>query len=251
MSARNRSRGTTETRDEARSSASQESSLLHSERLKQLYAALLRCRISGKLRPGREAILAATSLELGPEDHLLPQQAGALVKKLTGSLRASGDEIQDESLSDITALTLATGMAMGLKEAQRSEIVVAVAHENAMGDAEYEPLLAFASRSRLPIIYVLELTAGTPRPKIRKPSLPIIIVEGSDTVAILRVIQECARRARQGHGPALIQCTRPSADALKFLEDYLRKRALWSPEWGQKTEAETRSAERKSKKKQE
>jgi TPP-dependent pyruvate/acetoin dehydrogenase alpha subunit len=80
--------------------------------------------------------------------------------------------------------------------------------------------------------------------------LPIIIVEGSDSVAILRVIQECARRARQGHGPALIQCTRPSADPLEFLEEYLRKRNLWSDVWLERLEVEIRQASDKLKKTQ-
>lgn len=250
MSARIRSQGTTETTGEAHSAASQESSLLHSERLKQLYAALLRCRTAGTLGAGREAILAAASLELGPDDHLLPQQAGALIARLQDSLRASADEIRDESLNDITALTLATGMALGLKKAQRPGIVVAVAREKAEADPEYGSLLAFASRNKVPSIYILEFTGSLRiRRKPLKPPLPIIIAEGSDTVAILRVIQECARRARQGHGPALIQCTQPSADPLDFLEEYLRKRNLWSDGWLQELATEIRQAQRKPKKK--
>jgi hypothetical protein len=209
--------------------------------LKQLYAALLRCRISRRLSAGREAILAAASLELAAEDHLLPQQAGALVARLKDSLRASADEIKNESLNDITALTLATGMALGFKKAKLPGIVVAVADEIAEADPEHAPLLAFASKNKLPVIYVLESTRSQRiRRKIRKPSLPIIIVEGSDAVAILRVIQESARRARQGHGPALIQCTRPSADPLEFLEEYLRKRNLWSADWLRELETTVR-----------
>jgi hypothetical protein len=237
--------------DETRPVVSQESSLLHSKRLKQLYAALLRCRISGRLSSAREAILAAASLELGPDDHLLPQQAGALVATLKDSLRASADEIKNESLNDVTALTLATGMALGLKKAQRPGIVLAVARENAEADPQYTPVLVFASRNKLPIICILESTGSQRTPhKIRKPPLPIIIVEGSDSVAILRVIQECARRARQGHGPALIQCTRPSADPLEFLEEYLRKRNLWSDVWLERLEVEIRQASDKLKKTQ-
>lgn len=250
MSTRSRSLRTTGTADGTHATASQQSSLLHSERLKQLYAALLRCRTAGTLGAGREAILAAASLELGPDDHLLPQKAGAVVARLQDSLSACADEIKDKSLSDITALALATGMALGLKKGQRPGLVVAVARENAEADLEYAPLLAFASGNNLPVIYILESTSSQrPRRKARKPPLPAIIAEGSDTVAILRVIQECARRGRQGHGPALIQCTQPSADPLDFLEEYLRKRNLWSDGWLQELATEIRQAQRKPKKK--
>ncbi|HKW75549.1 MAG TPA: thiamine pyrophosphate-dependent enzyme [Terriglobales bacterium] len=238
MTARDRGRRTTQT-------------ILHSERLQQLYTALLRCRISAKISPGREAILAAVSLELGTDDYLLPQRAGSIVTRLKGSAVASSGKISDESLNDLTQLTLATGMAQGLKGGARPGLVTALASGSAAAGREFTPLLAFASRSKLPIIYMLETVAPqrTQR-KVGKPPLPVIIVEGSDPVAILRVLQECARRARQGHGPALIQCKRPTADPLKFLEEYLRERNLWANEWRRKLETNIRLDSRKLRKKQ-
>jgi TPP-dependent pyruvate/acetoin dehydrogenase alpha subunit len=190
------------------------------------------------------------SLELGSDDYLLPQRAGALVARLKDSATASGNESGgNQSLRDISELTLATGMALGLRTAQRTGMVVTLARGSAEADREFSRLLAFASGSKLPVIYVLESAlALQTRSKTAKPPLPVIIVDGSDTVAILRVIQECSRRARQGHGPALIRCTRTTTDPLKFMREYLRNRNLWSEEWQRKIEAEIRSA-RKSKKK--
>ncbi|HEY5030273.1 MAG TPA: thiamine pyrophosphate-dependent enzyme, partial [Candidatus Angelobacter sp.] len=71
-----------------------------------------------------------------------------------------------------------------------------------------------------------------------------------------RVAQEAIRRAREGHGPAVIECltSRSSApskndaeqgsarftapDPLTFMEQYLRRRDLWSDEWSQSIVAE-------------
>jgi TPP-dependent pyruvate/acetoin dehydrogenase alpha subunit len=61
------------------------------------------------------------------------------------------------------------------------------------------------------------------------------------------VAQEAIRRAREGHGPAVIECmtARSNAtektsersaqylaqDPISFMEQYLRRRDLWSDEW--------------------
>jgi TPP-dependent pyruvate/acetoin dehydrogenase alpha subunit len=76
-------------------------------------------------------------------------------------------------------------------------------------------------------------------------------VDGCDVVGVFRVAQEAIRRAREGHGPAVIECltTRNSTatigkserassqylahDPLLFMEQYLRRRNLWSDEWSQ------------------
>jgi TPP-dependent pyruvate/acetoin dehydrogenase alpha subunit len=84
-------------------------------------------------------------------------------------------------------------------------------------------------------------------------TIPKLIVDGTDAVAVYRVAQEAIRRARQGHGPALIECkTRRwvghsdigpapsvadgnheprSSDPLLSMEAYLKQRGLWSDAW--------------------
>lgn len=242
MTARGRVRAKLDATNQGQSPPPPKSSLLHADRLRQLYAALLRCRISGKMSRGREAMVAAATLELGPDDHLLPRHAC----ELAGRIKNSGIG-NDESLSDTSRLILAAGVALGLKMTRRPGIVMALAKDSEM-DGGFRHVLAFAAQSKLPNIYLLE-SAEAKSMKVNQPSrVPVILVEGSDAVAILRVIQECARRARQGHGPALIRCSRPTSDPLKFMEDYLRKRSLWSEEWLRKLEAEMRARTRKEKK---
>ncbi len=71
-------------------------------------------------------------------------------------------------------------------------------------------------------------------------------------VAVFRVAQEAIRRAREGHGPALIECMtarssgtekdsggkkpaqHTAQDPLPFMEKYLRRRDLWSSEWSRR-----------------
>jgi len=70
--------------------------------------------------------------------------------------------------------------------------------------------------------------------------LPTIPVDDSDAVAVYRVVYESIDKARRGAGPTLIQCMRHEslstrghhkderADPLVYMEQYLRKRNLWS-----------------------
>ena len=78
---------------------------------------------------------------------------------------------------------------------------------------------------------------------------PRIPVDGCDVVGVFRVAQEAIRRAREGHGPAVIECltarsstknesARSSTqylaqDPISFMEQYLRRRDLWLDEWPQ------------------
>jgi TPP-dependent pyruvate/acetoin dehydrogenase alpha subunit len=67
-------------------------------------------------------------------------------------------------------------------------------------------------------------------------------------VGVFRVAQEAIRRAREGHGPAVIECMtsrkndaarsadsknaqHTAEDPLPFMEKYLKRRDLWSEEW--------------------
>jgi TPP-dependent pyruvate/acetoin dehydrogenase alpha subunit len=79
---------------------------------------------------------------------------------------------------------------------------------------------------------------------------PRITVDGADAVAVFRVMQEAIRRAREGHGPALIECMvsqrnitetgggsaalHTAQDPLEFMEKYLKRRKLWSAGWSRK-----------------
>ena len=125
-------------------------------------------------------------------------------------------------------LAVATGIALALKERKARNIAVLLARELGPGAKGYDELLRFAAGRKLPVIYLLQTATGSEHLRIQaqKCGLPGITVDGSDAVAMLRVVQECTRRAREGHGPSLI-AYRLSADPLALMEAYLRKRSLW------------------------
>jgi pyruvate dehydrogenase E1 component alpha subunit len=117
--------------------------------------------------------------------------------------------------------------------------------------------MAVAATQKLPLVCLVESSLDSP---LQLPNqvasgpyigadptfYPRIPVDGCDVVAVFRVAQEAIRRAREGHGPAVIECltarsgahdesARSSAqylaqDPVSFMEQYLRRRGLWSDE---------------------
>jgi TPP-dependent pyruvate/acetoin dehydrogenase alpha subunit len=122
--------------------------------------------------------------------------------------------------------------------------------------------MAMAATQKLPLVCLVESSLDSrlelPNQVASGPYIgadptfyPRIPVDGCDVVGVFRVAQEAIRRAREGHGPAVIECLtarssmagqneseRTSAqhlaqDPLTFMEQYLRRRDLWSDEWSQ------------------
>jgi TPP-dependent pyruvate/acetoin dehydrogenase alpha subunit len=98
-------------------------------------------------------------------------------------------------------------------------------------------LLPDAGAQKLPIVFVTPGPMEDANRAAFKDALPVIAVDRDDAIAIDRVCQEATRRARQGHGPALIECVTCAAadgssrDPISFLEDYMKQRRVWSDEW--------------------
>jgi TPP-dependent pyruvate/acetoin dehydrogenase alpha subunit len=71
-------------------------------------------------------------------------------------------------------------------------------------------------------------------------------------VALYRVVTECARHARQGNGPSLIDCVRFSAareaDAIEKMEEYLGRKSIVPAESVQQIEAALGKAVRRARK---
>jgi pyruvate dehydrogenase E1 component alpha subunit len=130
------------------------------------------------------------------------------------------------------------------------------------GSLIFEPdAMARAASLKLPMVCLVESSfesrleshgrqASGPYVGADSAFYPMIPVDGCDVVAVFRVTQEAIRRAREGHGPAVIECitARGSAstilsagkgqherhmaqDPLAFMEKYLRRKDLWSDQW--------------------
>jgi pyruvate dehydrogenase E1 component alpha subunit len=120
--------------------------------------------------------------------------------------------------------------------------------------------MAMAATQKLPLICLVESgfdsrlelpnqIASGPYVGADATFYPRIPVDGADAVAVFRVTQEAIRRAREGHGPAVIECLTSRSigqategnspahctaqDPLTFMEQYLRRRDFWSDQWSQ------------------
>ena|ERR1700682_449700 len=228
--------------------------LLNSRRLKQLYSSMLKCRMVQKQARGvsrafgQEATEVGATLDLLRDDFIAPSgrefvfrfMRGESLQSVFARLRATeiGSPSCILSLAGPVAerLSLATGTALACRWQKQSKVVVAFASEDAPSEIFPHHTLAFASRHKLPIVYVIQHSFRVRSAKrTRDYGMPSIMVDGNDVVAVYRVTQEAIRRAREGHGPALIHCQNLGAgDPLKFMENYLKQKCLWSDSWEQK-----------------
>lgn len=231
----------------------QTSSLLNGEKLKGLYATMLKCRMlkhrfRGIGPSGGEATEAAAAFDLGekdivapgPRDAILQFIKGAEVRQIAESSKNARSKVSQESPS--VQIILATGMALANGSSKHPAITLTLTNAPAPDDGDWKEAIAFAARRKLAIIYVVQtpdksgVADGRFRARAQECGLPAITVDGNDVVAVYRVMQECMRRARQGHGPAVIECNIGSSDPLLTMQSYLRQRNLWSDQWRRTTE---------------
>jgi len=250
------------------------SSLSNSETLRNLYVALLRCRLmeeqvsrSPELAArydfvaGGEAlaVAAAAALVAGDTMAASPRHLAALVAAGVPSaevLRVDLDIcacgrpalLGFTSLSD-SSFDVGTGIALAYKLEKKQRVVATLGNREASLDSAGEAL-KLAGSGKLPVVYVIqdggESAAYAPHLKpvsllARAGGFPGVIVDGQDVVAVWRVAQESVHRARNGGGPTLIDCRMDAArDPLAHMEHYLHKRNLWDAAWRERVEAKVR-----------
>ena len=240
--------------------------VLDTPKLKSLYAAMLKCRMleekfrylaqQGKI-PGdslapvaHEAAIVGTAMHLQREDFIAPSRSLFLAASVQGApteeifKQLSGSRaLPDMPLS--AQLTVGSSVALAFKLHRRHNVALAIVEGDATSPGFWQEAVTFASRHLLPIVFVICTDPAEPelRDQAHELGLPGITVDGNDVVAVFRVAQESLRRARQGHGPCLIECKvgsgkndhqSPEYDPLAFMEGYLQRRKLWSPGWKKK-----------------
>ncbi len=205
---------------------------------------------------------------------LCARQAGAAEGRcVVSSASRNVDMVLPDSFN--AQLNLATGAAWAFKLHQKPQVAVAFYGDNFSSTDSWREAVSFSAAYQLPLVHIVENhggdEAGGTEPAgqsqeagagSRDNALPCFVVDGSDVVAVYRVAQEAIRRARQGHGPALIEC-RSSApgsplrtasaergafeDPLSKMEAHLRWKGLWSDKWKAKlVQRFTRDLERAS-----
>lgn len=198
--------------------------------LRALRALMLRCRGLERKQRGsaaaREGLLAGTSIQLGRGDllsaapgdpvapHLAPEGKGTAKSGLLFSEPTRSGRLPTERLLGCAAA------ARGMQAAGTDRLVLAFAHAGDAGQ-DWQAALDWAQREQLPLILACGDATGGVRPQrgrppqhafdfgtvsafTRRAKLPMFPVDGEDAVAVYRVMQECALRARSGGGPAAL-----------------------------------------------
>jgi TPP-dependent pyruvate/acetoin dehydrogenase alpha subunit len=217
-------------------------SLISDEKFRELYAALLQCRMLDDRLPASTTYERWTGREAGTAGVIACLRPGDFVTPTPRSLLASYLQNDSLPLRHGAALTAAAHLAAATGHALRHKLEnlgnIAVVFANADEADRASDVFSTAAGSSLPVLYVVE--GSTPLKEIRS-NPPVIRVDGSDAVAVYRVAHESIARAREGGGPTIIECaawlsgTEPQ-DPLVKLEHYLADKKLFRQAWKHRLE---------------
>jgi TPP-dependent pyruvate/acetoin dehydrogenase alpha subunit len=216
---------------------------------------------------GLEAMLVGAGAHLQAQDCVVLERnrliaslvRGTPLNAIFGELRnfstgnSSDSKKKPSRTEGASALKITMDAVLAQAEEMKSQrgITVMFCTEHPVTLAGQQDALAIAAERKLPIVCLLEnsaeweasatLAAGSAEKTIANEQAfyPRLAVDGNDLVAIFRVSQEATRRAREGHGPALIDCRfsdaiRVAVDPIQFMKQYLQRRKLWSDAWARK-----------------
>jgi TPP-dependent pyruvate/acetoin dehydrogenase alpha subunit len=263
--------------------------VLNAEKLKELYATMVKCRMltqrmqsddrekgGGNSVLGFEAALVGAGAHLLPKDCIAMEHSSFVASLIKGtplqSILARNSEHQSNGMgkavaskrdgNTAAALSMQTVLSLAAEMKGEGAVTLMFCTHNPEALIFDSAAIAAAATQKLPLVCLvvsgldspLELPnqiASGPYIGADPAFYPRIPVDGCDVVGVFRVAQEAIRRAREGHGPAVIECLtarssmagqneseRTSAqylaqDPLTFMEQYLRRRDLWLDEWSQ------------------
>lgn len=212
-------------------------SLITDDKFRELYAALLKCRmLDERLRTsagyeqwaGREAASAGVVTCLRPGDSVVLTPHGLLAGYLLNNAIAHGRN---------AAIAPAAQLAAATADASRHRLEglgnISVVFTKASDADQLRDTFASTARQLLPVLYVLEGSAQFVK---MCGDVPVIRVDSCDAVAVYRVAHESIARARDRGGPTIIECVAWSADGephdpLGKLERYLADKKLFRQDW--------------------
>ncbi len=178
---------------------------------------------------GREALLAGTLLQLRPGDLLVLEPDDRLPLSLLPAKPPAPAACIGAPTLPVSApqLLFAAGMAAALQASGGMRLVLALVRAGHKEPAWLDAL-TWAQGQRLPLVVLVADPRGSatflPPPPARsggldwssatklaaRLQLPVLTVDGEDAVAVYRVMQESALRARDGGGPAVLWAMLPS-----------------------------------------
>ncbi|BCB90716.1 hypothetical protein Psuf_080290 [Phytohabitans suffuscus] len=126
-----------------------------------------------------------------------------------------------------------------LRRAGPGEDTVALAFvgDGATSEGDFHEALNFAAVFHLPVVFFVQnnqyaisvpVSRQTAAPSLAHKAvgygMPGVLVDGNDAAAVLSVVGEAARRAREGEGPTLVEATTYRIDAHTNADDATRYR---------------------------
>ena len=229
------------------------SGVISNEKLRQLYALMLKCRVTlskghakdSSFAMGLEAVAAGMGMDLRAED-------------ATGGAPEIGHAEKGPVLiapaSTTATQLIGAGVAMASRLAKSNSVVVTFCRGVGSQDVCAEAV-AFAGVNEIPMVFVVMDDSGqceglgdaTGICAIAQASgVPAITVDGNDVVAVYRVAQEAIGRARRGQGATVIDCKTyclnahggveaerqwKERDPILKMESYLTAKGLFSLAW--------------------
>ncbi len=144
-----------------------------------------------------------------------PSSGGRQMPNLWSLERANVISISS-SLGSQTAH--AVGLALGIRSSGEERVVLACCGEGAAATGEWYEAVNWAAVQRLPVVFVVEnnlyavslrqekqMAVDGVAAKTRGLGLPGQTVDGTDFLAVYRIVKEAVDRARAGEGPALVE----------------------------------------------
>lgn len=225
-------------------------SLIDKEKFRDIYAALLQCRILDELLhednryqrwTGREACTAGIAACLRSGDSVTPTPHGLLAGYLQNGILESSFTTNP---SPIEQFATAVCHAQRLKLHPNGNMAVVFAR--AGSPEQMRCSFTEAARDSLPLLYIFE---ESPALANACGSIPVIRVDACDAVAAYRVAHESTTRAREGSGPTIMECVAwqhgsKTHDSLSKLELYLEGKHIFRQSWKRRLEQKYRAAAR-------
>jgi acetoin:2,6-dichlorophenolindophenol oxidoreductase subunit alpha len=249
--------------------------VLNADKLRELYSTMMKCRMLAEriygaqisqhqpesVISGLEATLVGAGAHLLPQDCIALGHSGYIASLIKGTPlglilarmretetnNGAGKATSSQAAAPMK-LSMATGLALSQEMKGKGAVTLTFCTHHPRTLAFDPDAMALAAAQKLPMVCLVESSFDARSESLAQGAAgddpayyPRIAVDGCDVVAVFRVTQEAIRRAREGHGPALIECLTSrtnglsqsslSLDPLTFMEQYLRRRDLWSDEW--------------------
>ncbi len=187
-----------------------------------------------KRHASREAVLAATTLQLEPGDLLVAEPGDPTASELAPASpgkKAHTSPLPAAHSKGASRLLLATAMAAALQETGTKRIALLFTQAGT-ADPAWQAALAWSQERLLPLVFVCTDASGpaifTAKSKCSpallqwenvsrltaKLKLPVLTIDGEDAVAMYRAAQEAILRARSGGGPAVLWAALPTSAEL-------------------------------------